>query len=845
MARKRPTIHLLGNAHLDPVWLWRWPEGVDAMRSTCRSALDRMNETPDFRFSRGSAALYQWLEWVDPETFGEIKRRVREGKWEIVTGWWVQSDCNLPCGEAFVRQALYGKKYFRRKFGVDVRVGYNVDSFGHHAMLPQILKKCGLDYYIASRPAPHEESRPVPKPLFWWRSPDGSRVLAYFNPFGYGFRDESDVERRVLQIAEKIPPGVDVGLLPYGVGNHGGGPTRKLIKAFQRAARRKDLPEIAFSTALRFFKAAEKRGEKIPVYQGEHQHHARGCYTTVSAIKALVRRGELALVSAEKFAAIAAQWCGSRYPAARLEKTWQRLLFNEFHDILPGSSTAEVCEDAVRGLRTVRLEADETSEFALSAISAHVDTTSVVNPRHVKETAAFKSTKATHLELGDGGTSWLLFNPCSWEVKTPVAVDVDFSGPAPAVAVFDPSGRRIPSAVVDRCVNRLGMWPRYRTVFTAKVPPLGYALYRLLPAGRPLERKSSLKVGSSKMENKFLRVRFDTKTGGVASLVDKRTRAEMLSAPACVALVMDDRDDAWAHASKSFRDLLGRFKPVSRRVALRTPLVGSVRVDYKWRSSRMRQEFTLFEDSDWVEVRVLIDWREKRQAVKLAFPVNVEAESATFEIPYGAIERPATGEEEPGLAWVDVSGRHVRTRAKLGLAVVNDAKYGYDVYGGEIRVTVLRSVPFSIHSPPASFRPSRKYLWTDQGEQEFTYWLLPHAGDWRRGKLPRRAAQLLNPPRPFFVTEHGGALPNRLEFLSAEPANVDVEAVKIAEDGGGMVLRLRETVGRATEAAVKLGGSRGRWKGRLGPWEIKTLKVERKRNRARFVETDMIERPVQ
>ena len=180
----------------------------------------------------------------------------------------------------------------------------------------------------------------------------------------------------------------------------------------------------------------------------------------------------------------------------------------------------------------------------------------------------------------------------------------------------------------------------------------------------------------------------------------------------------------------------------------------------------------------------------------------------------------------------------------MGLAVINDAKYGYDVRDGEIRVTVLRSCPYSIHVPPAVFKPSKKYHWMDQGEQEFTYWILPHAGNWRRANLPRRSAELLNPPRALFVTEHKGALPNRLGFVSAEPVNVNVEAVKMAEDAKELVLRIRETFGRATEAVVRLGRSRERWKGRLGPWEIKTLKIERKRNRMRFIETDMIERPV-
>jgi len=844
MSEKRPAVHLIGNAHLDPVWLWRWPEGVDAMRSTCRSALDRMNETKEFRFSRGSAAVYEWLEKIAPEMFDEIKRRVREGRWEIVSGWWVQSDCNLPGGESFVRQALYGKKYFREKFGVDVRVGYNVDSFGHHAMLPQILKKCGMDYYVGLRPHSHEDRNPVPKPLFWWKAPDGSRVLTYFNPFSYGFANVETLDEYVAKIADTIPAGVDAGMLLYGVGNHGGGPTKRLIKAFQRAARRNNGPELIFSTTQDFFKAVKKKSRNIPEYEGELQHHARGCYTTVSAIKALVRRGELELLSGEKCAALGAWWCGCHYPADELEKTWRRLLFNEFHDILPGSSVPEACEDAVRALETVCLEASETKEFSLAAISAHVDTRSVVSQKRIREANAFRDPGTAHLDLGDGGRSWLIFNPCSQRVKVPVVVDADFSGEAPAVSVFRPDGREIPSAIIDRSIHRLGSWPRYRTTFVADLPPLGYGVYRILPSRKARAAGGCLKAGVSMMENKFLKIRFDKKTGGLKSIVDKRTGSEMLSGAACVGLVMNDTDDAWAHSSTGFRDILGAFKPVSRKLTLRSPLTATVAVDYEWGSSLLRQEFTLHESSDYIKVRVFVDWHERMQTLKLAFPANVEAEKAVCEIPYGVIERDATGEEEPALAWVDISGRSSKTNRRAGLAIVNDAKYGYDVKNGEIRITVLRSPPYSFHSPPAEYKPSGKYQWVDQGKQEFTYWILPHGGDWRRANLPGRSAEFLNPPTAFFVEEHGGALPNRLGFISAEPKNVIVEAAKIAENGSGLVLRIRETFGHATTAKISLGKGRGTWKGPLGPWEIKTLKALRKGNRTCFVEIDMIERDV-
>ncbi len=183
MESKAATLHMIGNAHIDPVWLWRWQEGCHEVLASFRSALDRLNEDPDFVFVSSSAVFYSWVEQIQPAMFEEIRARVREGRWEIVGGWWLQPDCNIPGGESFVRQGLYGQRYFKTKFGVTARVGYNVDSFGHHGMLPQILKQSGLDYYVFMRPNPQEQG--LPGRLFWWESNDGSRVLAYRIPFEY------------------------------------------------------------------------------------------------------------------------------------------------------------------------------------------------------------------------------------------------------------------------------------------------------------------------------------------------------------------------------------------------------------------------------------------------------------------------------------------------------------------------------------------------------------------------------------------------------------------------------------------------------------------------------------
>ena len=250
---KNETLYMIGNAHIDPVWLWQWQEGFQETLATFRSALDRMDETPDFRFTASSAALYSWVQPIDPEMFAEIQARVAEGRWEVAGGWWIEPDCNIPGGESFVRQALYGQRFFKEAFGVTARVGYAVDSFGHHAVLPQILKKSGLDFYVFMRPGPHEKG--LPGRLFWWEAEDGSRVLTFRIPFTYTSWGH-DLEHHVRRCAAEMKPPVDSFMCFYGVGNHGGGPTQENIESIQRLAGDPDLPELTFGTTGAFFDAA-------------------------------------------------------------------------------------------------------------------------------------------------------------------------------------------------------------------------------------------------------------------------------------------------------------------------------------------------------------------------------------------------------------------------------------------------------------------------------------------------------------------------------------------------------------------------------------------------------------
>ncbi|MCL5270827.1 MAG: alpha-mannosidase, partial [bacterium] len=251
------AVHLIGNAHLDPVWLWRWTEGCQEARATFRSALDRMNEFPDFIFTCAQAALYQWIEEIDPAMFEEIRARVREGRWVIAGGWWMQPDCNIPGGESFARQALYSQRYFQSRFGARARVGYNVDSFGHNLMLPQLLTKAGMDAYVMMRPGPGENDT-IPRGAFWWESPDGSRVLTFRIYQGPGFAAYGNfgpLDEKIKAHAGILTDAQPLTMAFYGVGNHGGGPTIENIHEIHRLQAAGEGPQLLFSSPNAFFDA--------------------------------------------------------------------------------------------------------------------------------------------------------------------------------------------------------------------------------------------------------------------------------------------------------------------------------------------------------------------------------------------------------------------------------------------------------------------------------------------------------------------------------------------------------------------------------------------------------------
>lgn len=827
-------LFMIGNAHIDPVWLWRWQEGYQEIRATFRSALDRIKEDEDFVFAASSAAFYAWIEQTDPAMFAEIRQSVADGRWGLVGGWWVEPDCNLPGGESFVRQGLYGQRYFESRFGRVARVGYCPDSFGHNAALPQILKRSGLDFYVFMRPGPHEN--PDLPHLFWWEASDGSRVLTYRIPYAYG-TSGAQLEAHIRRCSELLAADPLASMCFFGVGNHGGGPTRENLALIHALGEEAGLPMLTMALPEPVFVILSEQRMRLPVVHDELQHHASGCYAAHSGVKRWNRQAEQALLAAEKWSTLATWLTRLPYPANDFERAWKDVLFNQFHDILAGTSIEAAYDDA-------RMLYDEARAIAARATNAAVQSLAWQVRIHPEpETIPV-----------------VVFNPHAWNSRVPVEVSlgglvtpscVDVSCDEAFNVVVDDTGAMVP---VQLGQPEVSMPNVAKLCFVAELPPLGYRTYRVKKAGEAAvgsnapdaASKSHFvtigQAGEVMLHNAWFRLEFDAVNGGVR-LFDKRVEADVFAAPAAQAVVIDDPSDTWSHGVFCFDCEVGAFAAERVRLLEHGPVKSVVRVTSTYGASRLTQDFTLYAALPQIDVHVTVDWHESFKVLRLKFPLNLVSSTATYEIPYGHIVRPPDGKEEPGQAWVDVSGVLRGTETAYGLSLLNDGKYSFSVDETVLGMTVLRS-PIYAHHVPFTPDPDGLYTFMDQGMQHFRYALLPHTGAWKQAQPIQRAAEFNQPPVVLKETFHPwGRLPQRAAFITVEPDNIVVSALKRAEDGEAWILRCYETHNVATPATIQLPYWDRTIQAVFWPGEIKTFLIPSDRV-SLVLETDLLEHEI-
>lgn len=811
---KSKKMYMIGNAHIDPVWLWNWQEGFQEIKATFRSALDRMKEFDDFVFTCSAASYYQWIEENEPEMFEEIRARVAEGRWVLAGGWWIQPDCNAGCGESYVRQGLYGQRYFLEKFGKIATFGYNVDSFGHNGMLPQILKKSGMDGYVFMRPGRHEKH--LEGETFRWRAPDGSEVLAYRIPFEYcSWPDQ--LTAHVERCASLMKRDGDRMMSFYGVGNHGGAPTIHNIESLHALNKREDLPELVLSAPDRYFADVRGEGRELPVVTGELFHHSSGCYSAEMRIKSANRRTEAKLLEAEKLSVLSAALFGLPYPREELTKAWKTVMFNQFHDIMAGTSIKSACEDALQ-------------EFSYAACIAD----------HASNAALQKLTWRIGISKEEGMRPLVVFNPNAFPTKQ--AVEVEMVTPGEYTALLDWENRRIPYQLVQSEASCNG---RSRMVFVADLPAMGYGVYRLLELrgnGEETEQNAQdeNRDDSLTAENAWLRLRVSRESGRIESLVNKRDGTEFFREPAAAPIVIRDESDTWSHGVINFLDEKGEFH-LEKVFCLENGSVRKViRSIYAYGNSRLYQDFAVYQELDYVAVKVRVDWHEQLSMLKLRFPLELNYLRASYEIPYGVVQREPNGQEFPVQNFMDFEGANPGMETRIaGLSIITDTRTSCSTQNKDACITVLRSPVFA-HHEPYQRRDELAYDYMDNGVSEFIYYLYPHCGCWEHGNTVQLARSILQKPIALFETYHDGPLPQHDSFVRVTGGHALLSAMKQAEDGSGdVILRLYETAGIGGETEISLPFLKTVIHLELAPWEIKTLRVDAA---GQWSETDLLER---
>lgn len=788
-------LYMIGNAHIDIPWLWPWPEAMAVGLSTFRAALDRMNEFPDFKFTASSAQLYEWAASADPNLNAEIRRRVAEGRWDVVGGWWIEPDVNIPSGEALIRQGLYGQRVLQQYVGRMAQVGYNPDSFGHPGTLPQILKLQGMHAYVFMRPGAHEKD--LPADVFWWQGADGTRILTYRISYSYGI--QRDVRDRLNDFVTKLHEPTKDLMVFYGAGDHGGGPAKDTIHSILDVQKQAGAPKIVFSTPDKYF-ADIAKAKDLPVVDDDLQHHSVGCYTAVSEIKKENRTTEAALVTGEKMAELANVLVGFPYPKSDFTASWKKVLLMQFHDSIAGTALPEQYVVARNAYGFAKEVADQAMYRAAEKIAWQIPAT-------------------------DSGSEYLVvFNPHAWATNLNVQYDFGFE-------FNEQVGAPYTSRLEDEQGNAvLHQWTAGQTVtdgrkgllFEASVPAFGYRQFRLRKIEPVAAPESAVHATEKGLENEHLRVTFAD--DGTISMIDKDAGAEVFhgGSGGARAVVIDDPSDTWSHDVRAYTHEIGAFGNASFRVLENGPVRAAVRVRTAYGASSMTTDWMLYAGARTLETRVSLDWHEHRKIMKFSFPVDVENPVPTYEIAYGFKVRKANGAEDPGQRWIDVSGE--RSGKPYGLTVLNDAKYGYSVQDNDLRVSIVRGAIYAQHQP-RKVDPNGEYIWQDQGIQTFRMVLAPHAGAWQDASVVRTAEELTAPVPVLYQGIHKGTRAQSASFLSVDVPNVVVSDVKQAEDGNDLIIRCYETAGRATKASLDLGLVHRHWTGQFHSLEIKTLRV--------------------
>ncbi|AIE87473.1 alpha-mannosidase [Fimbriimonas ginsengisoli] len=746
------TGHLVGHAHIDLQWLWEWQEGLVVTHDTFNQAAKFMDEFPGFTFSQSSSWLYKAVEEQYPALFKTIQQKVKKGQWELVGGRVCEGDTNMISPESHARQFLYGQRYFREKFGKTARVAWEPDTFGHNAQMPQIAKLGGCDAYYFCRGGKE-------KPLFWWTALDGTKILTFDEP-ATGSWYNSDLSYKQFQemLDFRDKTGSKDMLWVYGVGNHGGGPTREMIQEALGWMKDPTKPKVRFSTATEFFdKLRTYDLKKIPTIQDELNPVFDGCYTTHSEIKQLNRQAEAMTTAAEAIATVASLR-GFAYPKASFRRNWEEICFNHHHDTLPGSGIHAPYEKTKVQLQRVVFDDRDIIQRAMESMAVQV--------------------------TAPKGISQMVFNPTGWTRSGWVETYLVKSGwdadsgvtPENAVAVA-PDGAKFPVQLIDGPSRKIRFW-------AGNVPAFGYKVFNFQIGTVPKPKVRM--TGEGSFETDAYQVTFDVKRGLITSLFDKRLKREMAGSSLGR---LENHFEGPGGMSAWVIGAISKVEPLEcvDHAVTGTPEHVEVRFDYVLkahnslsRDTKVTQRFVLDTRKPTIETDVDCDWNaigtgdEPSPMLRVAFDTATTATSARYEIPFGSIDRKSDGREFPALQWADQSG----------IAVLNDSKHGYSSDGKTLRLTLIRAS----HDPDPVPNP---------GHHHWRYSIVPHGSEMNYAQLTEIATEfnipLFNASVPY---DARGDQPLEYRTITMGTDPVVPTALKRSEDGNDLILRFFQASGQ-------------------------------------------------
>lgn len=847
---KSHIVHAAAYPHIDMNWIFSWPETVSTVCDTTITALSLMEEFPEFVLSQDQAAIYQILERFEPEVLGRVRQRVAEGRWEVLASHWVEGDKNLVAGESLVRQITETRAYMKQLFGMEPEqapVHFCPDTFGHAADIPRFLDAAGIKYYFFARPGGGGMDRWADyKPLFRWRARESSEVMAFWSSAGYGVPVRPGLLTQRLERFVRETGGLREYLYSYGVGDHGGGPTRLDLLYVREMNQWACYPAVRFSTYREYFERMERFRPGLPVFSGELNPSMQGCYTSAALIKKSNRIAENLAADVELFATVASQALGTGFPADTLRQIWRDVLFNQFHDILPGSGIMETRTHMHGKFQELAAEAGRLETRALQAMCRAIDIPFTPAPglplpfTHTATTLGSGSGRGSIFSgtsgVGDGwfgaGASlmdrqeaqgacrpYVVFNPAPCRRDSVATLVYWDHAPMGAEGYFAENGPRLKNAAMSVEFADGTRWPaqvlghhtfwfhNYALLaFPAALPSAGYRALAVreeaseLPEGFMRARSDMRRYGhgDALLENGLVRARFNADDGTLEEFTDLRTGIN-LAGKGFAALEYALERHNWRATAWAFGEGCAEVAPLglfSLKQVQNGPYVATMEGNYRRGDSSFTVRYELRANDPALYLCIEGKWLEVGTAEKgvpslrLRLPTALEKAVALSDMPGGAWERREGADWEfPAVEWCRFSGR--AGRHKAGILVCTEGKHGFRHEGGTLSLSLIRS----------SYDPDP---FPELGEHRINLSIRPFAGELGAGACVQAGMALNKPLRALSAGFHKGRLPPEGSALSVENPNLVLMACRPPEEGAGLILRVVEMEGRRTRARIRL-----------------------------------------